>query len=189
MMSCKNYSEAMRKDLLSHWEPVQRFRKPLIAAVNGVALGGGCEIAMMCDIILAAEHAMFGQPEVKLGTVPAMGATQRLTRAVGKSKAMEWILSGRFFTAVEAERAGLVSRVVPSENLLGEAKAVASEIATMPHIAILAAKETVNRAMEVSLAEGILFERRAFQATWATNDRREGMQAFIEKRDPIFTHE
>ena len=167
----------------------QRFnqiRKPIIAAVSGYALGGGCELAMMCDFIIAAETAKFGQPEINLGVMAGLGGTQRLTRFVGKSKAMEMHLTGRFMDADEAERSGLVSRVVPAKKLLAEAKAAAEKIAEKSQIAVMAAKESVDRAFETTLAEGLGFERRLFQALFATEDQSEGMAAFVEKREPHF---
>jgi enoyl-CoA hydratase len=163
-------------------------RKPVIAAVAGYALGGGCELAMMCDIILAADNAKFGQPEIKLGVIPGAGGTQRLPRAVGKAKAMDLVLTGRTMDAQEAERAGLVSRVFPAEKLLDEALAVAAQIAEFSLPSVMMAKEAVNRAYEAPLAEGMLFERRLFHALFGTEDQKEGMAAFIEKRKPKFTH-
>nr|WP_306281016.1 enoyl-CoA hydratase-related protein [Frankia sp. AvcI1] len=159
---------------------------PLVAAVAGYALGGGCELAMMCDVLLAADTARFGQPEITLGVLPGMGGSQRLTRAIGKAKAMELCLTGRTMDAEEAERAGLVSRIVPADHLLDEAVAVASTIAGMSTPAAMMVKEAVNRVFETSLAEGILFERRLFHATFATADQKEGMSAFLEKRTPTF---
>jgi enoyl-CoA hydratase len=163
-------------------------RKPVIAAVAGYALGGGCEIAMMCDIIIAADNAKFGQPEITLGTIPGAGGTQRLTRAVGKAKAMDLCLTGRQMDAAEAERAGLVSRVVPLQRLLEEALAVGEAIARHSRPIVMMAKEAINRAQETSLAEGLRFERRLFHATFATADRKEGMAAFVDKRRPDFRH-
>jgi enoyl-CoA hydratase len=163
-------------------------RKPIIAAVSGFALGGGCELALMCDFILAADNARFGQPEIKLGVLPGMGGTQRLTHAVGKAKAMEMCLTGRMIDAVEAERAGMVARIVPQEQLLDEALKVAAGIAAKSLPAAMMVKESVNRAFEVSLAEGIRFERRVFHAAFASEDQKEGMAAFIEKREPSFKH-
>ena len=165
---------------------VTRVRKPVIAAVAGYALGGGCELAMMCDFILAADTAKFGQPEINLGVMPGIGGTQRLTRFVGKSKSMEMNLTGRFMDAEEAERAGLVSRVVPADDLLDEAIATAAKIAEKAPLAVIAIKESVNRAYETTLAEGVRFERRVFHALFATEDRAEGMEAFVDKRTPKF---
>ncbi len=170
------------------WERVSQCRKPVIAAVAGFALGGGCEMAMMCDFIIAAETARFGQPEITLGIIPGAGGTQRLTRAVGKAKAMDLVLTGRMMDAAEAERAGLVARVVPAEKLMEEAMAAAEKIAAMSLPIALMAKESVNRAFETTLAEGIRFERRMFHATFATEDQKEGMSAFVEKRKPAFKH-
>ena len=171
-----------------NWERMKSVRKPVIAAVAGYALGGGCELAMMCDIIFAAESARFGQPEIKLGIIPGAGGTQRLPRAVGKAKAMDLVLTGRMMDAAEAERAGLVSRVVPADRLMDEALAAAAKIAEFSLPSVMMAKESINRAYETQLAEGILFERRAFHALFATEDRKEGMAAFIEKRKPSFKH-
>ena len=165
---------------------VARCRKPTIAAVAGYALGGGCELAMMCDIIIAADNAKFGQPEITLGTIPGIGGTQRLTRAIGKAKAMDLCLTGRMMDATEAERAGLVARVVPAASLMEEAMKVAETIAAMSLPALMVAKEAVNRAFETTLAEGIRFERRTFHALFATHDQKEGMHAFVEKRAPKF---
>jgi len=170
------------------WESVRRTRKPVIAAVAGYALGGGCELAMMCDLIVAADTAKFGQPEVTIGTMPGMGGTQRLPRAVGKAKAMDWCLTGRMIDAAEAERAGLVARVVPADRLEEEALAVAAKIASFSLPVVLKIKEAINRAYESSLAEGLLFERREFHATFALDDQKEGMRAFVEKRKPEFKH-
>jgi enoyl-CoA hydratase len=170
------------------WQRAATCRKPVIAAVAGFALGGGCELAMMCDFILAADTAKFGQPEVTVGTIPGAGGTQRLTRFVGKSKAMEMCLTGRLMDAAEAERAGLVSRVVPAAELVAEAVKVAARIAALSRPIVLMAKESVNRAYETTLAEGILFERRVFHATFALDDRKEGMDAFTEKRPARFTN-
>lgn len=170
------------------WERVAQCRKPLIAAVAGFALGGGCEMAMMCDFILAADNAKFGQPEIKLGVIPGAGGTQRLTRFVGKSKAMEMVLTGRMMDAQEAERSGLVSRIVPLADLVEEAVKVAQQIADLSMPIVMMAKESVNRSYETSLAEGILFERRVFHSAFATDDQKEGMAAFVEKRKPAFKH-
>jgi enoyl-CoA hydratase len=187
-MAGKSYIEAFTSDFLHDWDPPSRVRKPVIAAVAGFALGGGCEIAMQCDIIIAADTAKFGQPEIKLGVMPGMGGTQRLVRAIGKAKAMDLILTGRMMDAVEAERAGLVARVVPAANLMDEAIKAAEAIAAMSVPALMVAKEAVNRAFETSLAEGLRFERRTFQAMFATKDQKEGMAAFIEKRPPKFSN-
>ena len=169
-----------------NWEQLRQIRKPVIAAVAGYALGGGCELAMMCDFIIAAESAKFGQPEIKLGTIPGAGGTQRLPRAVSKSKAMDMCLTARMMDAAEAERAGLVSRVVPSDKLLEEALAAATVIAAMSLPIVMMIKESVNRAYESSLAEGVQYERRLFHSTFATEDQKEGMKAFVEKRLPNF---
>jgi len=171
-----------------NWERLRAIRKPVIAAVAGYALGGGCELAMMCDIILAADGAKFGQPEIKLGVIPGAGGTQRLPRAVGKAKAMDLVLTGRMMDAQEAERAGLVSRVVAPDKLLDEALAVAAQIAEFSLPSVMMAKEAVNRAYEAPLAEGMLFERRLFHALFGTEDQKEGMAAFVEKRKPNFKH-
>jgi enoyl-CoA hydratase len=185
-MQDKTYAEAFLGDFISRWENLTRLRKPVIAAVAGFALGGGCEIAMMCDFILAADTAKFGQPEIKLGVMPGAGGTQRLTRAVGKSKAMEMILTGRMMDAAEAERSGLVSRVLPADKLIEEALKVAATIAALSAPAVYAAKESVNRAYETTLAEGVRFERRIFHSLFATEDQKEGMKAFAEKRAAAF---
>ncbi|HUC60834.1 MAG TPA: enoyl-CoA hydratase [Alphaproteobacteria bacterium] len=186
-MQSKGYMDVYLADFITvGWQRVSRCRKPVIAAVAGFALGGGCELAMMCDFILAAENAKFGQPEIKIGTIPGSGGTQRLARAVGKAKAMEMVLTGRMMDAAEAERAGLVSRIVPIAELVAEAVKVASAIAALSRPAVLMAKEAVNRAYETSLAEGVLFERRLFHSTFALEDQKEGMQAFVEKRAPRF---
>lgn len=171
-----------------NWETLKRVRKPVIAAVAGYALGGGCELAMMCDIIIAADTAKFGQPEIKLGVIPGAGGTQRLPRAVGKAKAMDMVLTSRMMGAEEAERAGLVSRVVPADKMLDEAIEAATVIASMSLPSAMMAKECVNRAYEGTLAEGILFERRVFHSLFATEDQKEGMAAFVEKRAPSFKH-
>ena len=186
-MQDKSYMDAYLGDFITKgWERVSTCRKPIIAAVSGYALGGGCEIAMMCDFILAAPNAKFGQPEIRLGIIPGSGGTQRLARFVGKSKAMEMVLTGRMMDAEEAERSGLVSRIVPAEELLDEALKVAGEIATLSRPAVYMAKEAVNRAFETTLEEGIRFERRLFHATFALEDQKEGMAAFVEKRKPNF---
>ena len=186
-MQDKDFIGVMKDDFIEPWERITRVRKPVIAAVAGYALGGGCELAMMCDIIIAAEGAKFGQPEITLGTIPGSGGTQRLTRAVGKSKAMDMILTGRMMDAEEAERSGLVTRIVPADALLDEAVALAAKIAEMSAPVAAMAKEAINRSYEVSLSEGVRFERRLFQSTFATDDRREGMAAFVEKRKAEFT--
>ncbi|HET6519284.1 MAG TPA: enoyl-CoA hydratase-related protein, partial [Geminicoccaceae bacterium] len=173
-------------DFIGPWERITRCRKPTIAAVAGYALGGGCELAMMCDIIIAAENARFGQPEINLGTIPGSGGTQRLARVVGKSKAMEMVLTGRMMDAEEAERANLVARVVPTADLLDEALKLAETIAEKSQPIAALAKEAVNVAYETTLREGVRFERRVFYSTFAAEDRREGMRAFIEKRTPNF---
>ena len=188
-MAGKTFVECYTEDFITNgWERITTCRKPIIAAVAGFALGGGCEIAMMCDTILAAESAKFGQPEITLAIIPGSGGTQRLTRAVGKAKAMEMILSGRMIDAVEAERCGLVSRVVANDKLVEEALKLADKIAAQSRPAALAAKEAVNRAFETSLAEGVRFERRLFHALFSTEDQKEGMAAFVEKRKPQFKH-
>jgi len=187
-MQAKTYMEAYLEDFISKWERLTRTRKPVIAAVAGFALGGGCELAMMCDFILAADNARFGQPEIRIGTIPGAGGTQRLTRFVGKSKAMEMCLTGRMMDAAEAERSGLVSRVLPLADLVPEALKVAATIAGFSRPAVMMAKEAVNRAYETTLAEGIRFERRVFHSTFATQDQKEGMAAFVEKRSPHFTN-
>ncbi|WP_334175647.1 enoyl-CoA hydratase [Pseudoxanthobacter sp.] len=180
------FIEAYTHDFLGGWDRVSHTRKPVIAAVAGYALGGGCELAMMCDFILAADTAKFGQPEIKLGVMPGAGGTQRLTRFVGKSKAMEMVLTGRLMDAAEADRVGLVSRVVPAADLVAEAVKVATEIAGYPRPAVMLAKECVNTAFETTLTEGVRVERRLFHALFATEDQKEGMAAFIEKRAPQF---
>ena len=183
----KSYPEIYCEDFITRgWEQVAQCRKPVIAAVAGFALGGGCEIAMMCDIVIAADTARFGQPEITLGTIPGAGGTQRLTRFVGKAKAMDLCLTGRMMDAAEAERAGLVSRIVPAAELLSEAVKIAERIAGMSRPISMMVKEAVNRAYEATLAEGVRFERRLFHSTFATEDRKEGMEAFIEKRKPAF---
>ncbi|HEY6334839.1 MAG TPA: enoyl-CoA hydratase [Alphaproteobacteria bacterium] len=186
-MQPQDYMDVYLRDFITKgWERATTCRKPIIAAVAGFALGGGCELAMMCDFILAADNAKFGQPEIKLGTIPGAGGTQRLTRFVGKSKAMEMVLTGRMMDAAEAERAGLVSRVLPLAELLPEAIKTAETIAKLSRPSVLMAKESVNRAYETTLAEGIRFERRLFHSTFALQDQKEGMRAFIEKRAPDF---
>jgi enoyl-CoA hydratase len=188
-MKDKSYMDAYASDFVTTgWERLASFRKPVIAAVAGYALGGGCELAMMCDFIIAAENARFGQPEVTLGIMPGIGGTQRLTRSVGKAKAMEMCLAGRMIDAQEAERAGLVSRVVPVGELLEETLKTAQKIAEFSRPVVMMIKEAVNRAYETTLAEGVRFERRLFHSTFATEDQKEGMAAFIEKRKPTFKH-
>jgi enoyl-CoA hydratase len=186
-MQSKGYIDVFMEDFITaNWEAVTRTRKPVIAAVAGYALGGGCELAMMCDFILAAENARFGQPEINLGVIPGSGGTQRLTRFVGKSKAMEMCLTGRMMDAQEAERAGLVSRVVPTDQLVDEALKVAAKIADLSRPAVMIAKEAINRAYETTLAEGVRFERRVFHSLFAFEDQTEGMAAFAEKRAAQF---
>lgn len=183
-----NFVDAYGSDFIAAWNRITTFRKPVIAAVAGYALGGGCELAMMCDIVIAADNARFGQPEIKLGTIPGAGGTQRLTRAVGKSKAMEMILTGRMMNAEEAERSGLASRVVPAADVVDEAVAVAERIAHFSAPTVALAKASVNRAFETTLTEGVLYERAVFYASFATEDQKEGMDAFIEKREPAFNN-
>ena len=185
-MQSKTYMQAYKEDFIARWDRVAAVRKPVVAAVAGFALGGGCELAMMCDIIIAADTAKFGQPEIKLGVMPGSGGTQRLIRQIGKAKAMELCLTGRMMDAAEAERANLVSRVVPAAALQEEALKTARAIAAMSLPAAMMTKETINRAYETSLAEGIRFERRVFQSLFATEDQKEGMAAFVEKRPPKF---
>lgn len=188
-MKDRSFVDVLVSDFITQgWERISTVRKPIIAAVSGFALGGGCEIAMMCDVIIAAENAKFGQPEITLGILPGAGGTQRLTRAVGKAKAMDLVLTGRMMDAAEAERSGLVARVVPLEKLVDEALAAAEKIASFSLPIVLMAKESVNRAFETTLAEGIKFERRLFHAAFATEDQKEGMTAFTEKRKPAFRH-
>ena len=186
-MAKLSFAEAYRDDFITrNWEALKTVRKPVIAAVSGFALGGGCELAMMCDFIIAADNAKFGQPEIKLGVIPGAGGTQRLPRAVGKAKAMDLALTGRMMDAVEAERAGLVSRVVPLDKLMDEALGAALQICAFSQLATMAAKETVNRAFESGLADGLMFERRLFHALFATEDQKEGMDAFVAKRAAQF---
>ena len=187
-MADKTAVEMAMRDYCADWHFAADARKPVIAAVAGFALGGGCELAMQCDIVIAADTAKFGQPEIKLGVIPGIGGTQRLPRAVGKAKAMDLILSGRMMDAAEAERAGLVSRVVPAGSLMDETMKLAETVAAMSLPAVMAAKEAVNRAFEAPLAEGIRFERRVFHALFATEDQTEGMAAFVEKRPATFRH-
>jgi enoyl-CoA hydratase len=186
-MASKDYVQAFREDFITaNWERAARCRKPLIAAVAGYALGGGCELAMMCDIIIAAENAKFGQPEITLGVSPGAGGTQRLTRLVGKAKAMDLILTGRMMDAAEAERCGLVSRVAPLASLLDEALGVARKLADLSPVSLMLTKEMVNAAYETTLSQGIMLERRLFHSMFALEDQKEGMAAFIEKRKPEF---
>jgi len=187
-MADKTFIDVFFEDFCAASHRVAAARKPVIAAVAGFALGGGCELALQCDLIIAADNARFGQPEIKLGIIPGIGGTQRLTHAIGKSKAMDLILTGRMMDASEAERSGLVARIVPLQSLRDEALKIAETIASMSLPSVLAAKEAVNRAFETSLAEGIRFERRIFHSLFATADRKEGMAAFIEKRPPRFEH-
>ena len=188
-MKDRDFIDVFTSDFITKgWERLSQCRKPTIAAVAGYALGGGCELAMMCDMIIAAENAKFGQPEITIGTIPGAGGTQRLTRAVGKAKAMDLVLTGRMMDAQEAERSGLVARIVPAEKLLEEALGVAAKIASFSLPATLMAKESVNRAFETSLAEGLKFERRLFHSTFGTADQKEGMAAFAEKRPAKFTN-
>ena len=182
-MASYSYSDMYKNAYItSHWEDILAIRKPVIAAVAGYALGGGCELAMMCDFIIAAENARFGQPEIKLGTVPGIGGSQRLPRAVSKSKAMDLCLTGRLMDAVEAERAGLVSRIVPTEKLIQEALEIAATIAAMPPLGTMMIKELINYAYQSNLTEGVKYERKIFYSTFATQDQKEGMTAFLEKR-------
>ena len=181
-----SFADAFLNDIIAPWEYVTRIRKPVIAAVSGFALGGGCELAMMCDFIVASDTAKFGQPEIKLGVIPGAGGTQRLTRFIGKSKAMDMVLTGRLMDAAEAERSGLVSRIIPADQLIAETLKIAADIAKLGAPSVLAAKECVDRAFETTLAEGVRFERRLFTGLFATEDQKEGMRAFVEKRPPQF---
>ncbi|WP_295640797.1 enoyl-CoA hydratase [uncultured Methylibium sp.] len=188
-MAGYSYMDVYKSDYITrNWQQIRMVRKPVIAAVAGFALGGGCELVMMCDLVIAAETAKFGQPEIKLGVIPGAGGTQRLPRAVGKAKAMDLVLTARMMDAAEAERSGLVSRVVPAERLLAEAQAAADAICSLSLPSLLAAKECVNRAYESPLAEGVWFERRLFHSLFATEDQKEGMDAFVNKRKPQFKH-
>ncbi|MET0182900.1 MAG: enoyl-CoA hydratase [Caulobacterales bacterium] len=187
-MQSLSFAEAYVGDFIGSWERLTRCRKPTIAAVAGFALGGGCELAMMCDMIFAADTAKFGQPEIKLGVIPGAGGTQRLTRAIGKAKAMDLCLTGRNMSAEEAEKAGLVARIIPADKLIEETMAAAKAIASYSLPSLMSCKESVNRAFETTLAEGVKFERRAFQSLFATADQKEGMVAFVEKRPAKFTH-
>ncbi len=188
-MASYSFADVYKSDFITrNWEAIRSVRKPVIAAVSGFALGGGCELAMMCDFIIAADNARFGQPEIKLGIIPGAGGTQRLPRAVGKAKAMDLALTGRMMDATEAERSGLVSRVVPLDKLMDEALGAALMISDYSQIATMATKESVNRAFESGLSDGIMFERRLFHALFATADQKEGMDAFVNKRKAAFTH-
>jgi len=188
-MAKYGFADVYKNDYITrNWETIRQIRKPVIAAVAGYALGGGCELAMMCDFIIAADNAKFGQPEIKLGVIPGAGGTQRLPRAIGKSKAMDMALTGRMMDAAEAERSGLVSRVVPLDKLMEETLGAALQISDFSQIAVMAAKETVNRAFESSLSDGLMFERRLFHGLFATNDQKEGMDAFVNKRKANFTN-
>ena len=188
-MATYSYADVYKNDYITRdWETLRSIRKPIIAAVSGFALGGGCEVAMMCDIIIAADNARFGQPEIKLGIIPGAGGTQRLPRAIGKAKAMDLALTGRMMDAQEAERAGLVSRVVPLDKLMDEALGAALIICDYSQIAVMSAKESINRAFESSLSDGVMFERRIFHALFATQDQKEGMDAFVNKRPANFKH-
>jgi enoyl-CoA hydratase len=188
-MATKTYMDAYLGDFITrNWETMRQVRKPVIAAVAGFALGGGCELAMMCDIVIAADSARFGQPEIKLGIIPGAGGTQRLPRAVGKAKAMDLVLTGRMMDAAEAERAGLVSRVVPADKLMDEALAAAAAICALSAPSLMMAKESVNRAYEGTLSDGVMFERRLFHSLFGTEDQKEGMDAFVKKRKPAFKH-
>ena len=189
-MGSYTFADVYKDDFITRdWETIRSVRKPVIAAVSGFALGGGCELAMMCDFIIAADNAKFGQPEIKLGIIPGAGGTQRLPRAVGKAKAMDLALTGRMMDATEAERAGLVSRVVPLDKMMDEALGAALMICDYSQIAVMAAKESVNRAFESGLADGIMFERRIFHALFATSDQKEGMDAFVNKRKAVFKNQ
>ena len=189
-MASWSFTDVYKDDYITrNWETIRRIRKPVIAAVSGFALGGGCELTMMCDFIIAADNAKFGQPEIKLGIIPGAGGTQRLPRAVGKAKAMDMALTGRMMDAAEAERSGLVSRVVPLDKLMDEALAAALVICEFSQIAVMAAKESVNKAFESTLSEGVMFERRMFHAMFATSDQKEGMDAFVNKRKAQFKNQ
>jgi len=189
-MATYSYADVYKNDYITRdWETLRSIRKPIIAAVSGFALGGGCEVAMMCDIIIAADNARFGQPEIKLGIIPGAGGTQRLPRAIGKAKAMDLALTGRMMEAQEAERAGLVSRVVTLDKLMDEALSAAHSICDYSQMAVMSAKESINRAFESSLSDGVMFERRMFHALFATEDQKEGMDAFVNKRKPVFKNQ
>jgi enoyl-CoA hydratase len=187
-MESRSFVEVMKNDFIAPWEHISRCRKPIVAAVRGFALGGGCELAIMCDFIVAGESAKFGQPEIKLGVIPGSGGTQRLARFIGKAKAMDLCLTGRMMDASEAERCGLVARLVPDAEVLTEAMKAADSIAGYSLISVMNAKESVNRAFETTLEEGVRFERRVFQSLFATEDQKEGMAAFVAKRAPDFKH-
>jgi enoyl-CoA hydratase len=188
-MASYGFADVYKGDYITrNWETIRSIRKPVIAAVSGFALGGGCELAMMCDFIIAADNAKFGQPEIKLGIIPGAGGTQRLPRAVGKAKAMDMALTARMMDATEAERSGLVSRVVALDKLMDEALGAALAICDFSQIAVMAAKESINRSFESGLSDGVMFERRLFHATFATEDQKEGMDAFVNKRKPQFRH-
>lgn len=188
-MADKSFADVHAENLFADWDRLARVRTPIVAAVAGYALGGGCELAMLCDLLVAADNAKFGQPEITLGVISGIGGSQRLTRAVGKAKAMDLVLTGRMMDAEEAERCGLVARVVPADELLTVAQEIATTIAGMSFPTAVLAKEAVDAAFETTLAEGVRFERRSFHATFATNDQSEGMAAFVEKRTPRFTHD
>jgi len=188
-MATYSFADVYKDDYITRdWETIRSIRKPVIAAVSGFALGGGCELAMMCDFIIAADNAKFGQPEIKLGIIPGAGGTQRLPRAIGKAKAMDLALTGRMMDVHEAEKAGLISRIVPQDKLMEETLGAALMICDYSQLAVMAAKESINRAFEGGLADGVMFERRLFHALFATQDQKEGMDAFVNKRKPSFTH-
>ena len=188
-MATYTFADVYKDDYITRdWETIRSIRKPVIAAVSGFALGGGCELAMMCDFIIAADNAKFGQPEIKLGIIPGAGGTQRLPRAIGKAKAMDLALTGRMMDVHEAEKAGLISRIVPLDKLMEETLGAALMICDYSQLAVMAAKESINRAFESGLADGVMFERRLFHALFATQDQKEGMDAFVNKRKPSFTH-
>lgn len=189
MMEKMTFAQWNERDLFRDIEKLRNAKKPIIAAVNGFAFGGGCELAMLCDMIIASDKAVFGQPEIKLGTIPGLGGTQRLTQLIGKAKAMEWVLTGNQYSAAEAEKAGLVARVVPHDNLLEEALKTATTIASYSRVTVSLAKDCVNKSLEASLAEGLAYEKRSFHATFATADQKEGMNAFVAKRKADFKHE
>jgi enoyl-CoA hydratase/carnithine racemase len=189
MMAPKQFVDWHNNDLFADLEKLRAVKKPIIAAVNGFALGGGCELAMLCDMIIASDKATFGQPEIKLGTIPGLGGTQRLTQLIGKAKAMEWVLTGKTYTAEEAEKAGLVARVVPHDNLLPVALETAELIASYSRVTVSLAKDCVNKSLEMSLNDALAYEKRSFHSTFATKDQKEGMNAFVEKRKPEFKHE